>query len=131
MSNTILAAIAAIGLIVGTVSIIATWRSTRTSTSAQVYRDAAQAWEAKSKAQDAELADLRQKLILSEHQISDLTQRVSILQDMVTSRTLIEQQSAVISAHHAELMTKVAEVLGLAGDIRGDVRKLAIAGDKR
>jgi uncharacterized protein YukE len=112
-SGNISAVVAVIGLALTFVALFASWRVGKRSVSTQVYRDTAAAWEAKSKSQDAENADLHAQLAARVAQIADLTGRVTVLQDTVTGARAWDA-----------LERRTAEMLSLAAETRGDTRRI-------
>jgi heme/copper-type cytochrome/quinol oxidase subunit 1 len=102
-----------IGLALTLVALAASYRVSKRSVSTQVYRDTAAAWEAKSKAQDAENAELRAQLTSRDEKIAVLTGRVGVLQDTVTG-----------AQAWATLERRTAEMLNLAAENRADTRRL-------
>jgi hypothetical protein len=112
-SGAVSAVVAVVGLMLTIVALIATWRTSRRSVSTQVYREAAAAWETKSKAQDVENADLRVKLAARDEQVASLNGRVGVLQDTVTGARAWDT-----------LERRTAEMLSLAAETRGDTRRI-------
>lgn len=98
------------------------------------YRDAAQSWEARAGAQEQELEQQRVQIETCQHQIELLKQelaakdkQVDSLQEQITSlRELLTGRAAFES-----LSSKITEAVQLAGETRGDVRRLLeIEGDR-
>lgn len=112
-SGVISAIVAVVGLALTLVALFASWRVSKRSVSTQLYRDTASAWEAKSKAQDAENADLRVQLSRRDEKIADLTGRVGVLQETVTG-----------AQSWATLEHRTAEMLQLAADTRAETREI-------
>jgi chromosome segregation ATPase len=117
-SATVSAFVAVAGIALTIVALLASWRVSRRSVSTQVYRDTASAWEAKSKAQDAENADLRAQLATRDERIADLTGRVTVLQDTVTGARAWDS-----------LERRTAEMLALAAETRAETRRIHEAVD--
>lgn len=112
-SGVISAFVAVVGTAVTIVALFASWRVSKRSVSVQLYRDTASAWEAKSKAQDQENADLRRMLASRDEKIADLTGRVAVLQDTVTGARAWDT-----------LERRTAEMLALAADTRSETRQI-------
>lgn len=113
-SGNISAIVAVVGLALTFVALFASWRVGKRSVSTQVYRDTASAWEAKSKAQDVENADLHRQLSMRDEKIADLIGRVGVLQDTVTGARAWDT-----------LERRTAEMLALAADTRTEIRRNA------
>lgn len=112
-SATVSAFVAVAGIALTMVALLASWRVSKRSVSSQLYRDTAAAWEAKSKAQDQENADLRRLLASRDEKIADLTGRVGVLQDTVTGARAWDT-----------LERRTAEMLALAADTRAETRQV-------
>lgn len=69
----------------------------RNSQTVANYREAAQSWEAKAKAQEGQLEELKEADAAKASQITELTAKVQLLQDMVTGKTAIEQLAAQVA----------------------------------
>lgn len=110
-SGAISAFVAVAGIALTFVALFASWRVSKRSVSTQLYRDTAAAWEAKSKSQDAENADLRAQLATRDERIADLTGRVTVLQDTVTGARAWDA-----------LERRTAEMLALAAETRAETR---------
>ena len=123
-SEVILAAVAVTGLLVTAASVVGTFRVSRNTSTVSAYRDSAQAWESKAKAQEDEIHDLQGKLAAAAAQIESLNQRVAMLQDIVTSRTQIEALSSTIDGNFLLLVKRSDDILAVVADIR----KAVIAG---
>jgi uncharacterized coiled-coil protein SlyX len=112
-SGTVSAVVAVVGLALTCVALFASWRVSQRGVSTQVYREAAAAWETKSKAQDAEIGELRAVLAERDQAMSDLKGRVSVLQDTVTgaqSWAVLERRTAEMLALAAESRTETRQV---------------------
>lgn len=131
-TEVILAFVAVIGLLVGAANVMGTFRVSRNTAATAAYRETALAYEAKSRAQEAEISGLRAELATAHAQIEGLSQRVTMLQDMVTSRTLIESLGHTLDGRWDTLMDKMNTVLAMSADIKTGVRDLASpAGESR
>jgi uncharacterized protein HemX len=122
----------AIGSLVGLLIIIAgvlgaAFRTSRNVQSISNYRDAAQSWEARAGAQEAELSQqahqieqqqaqinsLREQLAEKDRQIITLQEQMRGLRELVAGRAVFET-----------LETKLAELLALGGENRAGIRQL-------
>lgn len=110
-SGIVSAIVAVVGLALTMVALFASWRVSKRSVSTQLYRDTAAAWEAKSKSQDQENADLRIQLAARDQMVSELQGRVSVLQDTMTGARSWDT-----------LERRTAEMLNLAGEARSETR---------
>jgi hypothetical protein len=124
-TEAILAIVAVIGLLVGAANVFGTFRVSRNQSAVSGYRDAAAGWEAKARAQEVQIVDLRTVLATANAKIDAQEQRINMLQDMVTSKTLIEALARTLDDNHSTMMGKVTEILALSGDIRTDIRTMA------
>lgn len=111
MSLSILVAIVAVIGLLGTAAAVVggSFRVSRHTQVVANYRDAAQAWEAKASAQGNEITELRSELAEREKEIIELRSRVSILQDMVTGKSAIEQIIPEIHSVRDELKAAIRE----------------------
>jgi hypothetical protein len=118
--------IAVFGVILAAATIFASFRVTRNAQSTALYRENAAGWEAKSKLQDVQAAELqagynrqlhelRVQGAAKDEKIADLTARVEVLQDMVTGKSLLEE-------HHRAFEARSAEILEMVADTRSEVR---------
>lgn len=103
-TDIILAAVAVIGLFVGTANVLGTFRFSRNTNLITLYRETAEAWEARSKAQDAEISELQTRETTKDAQIAGLNGRVTVLQDMVTGKTMLEEQGRKIDENTAKVL---------------------------
>lgn len=110
-ADLILAFIGIVGLLVATANVLGSFRTSRNTTTVAGYRDAAQAWEAKAKAQEGEIIDLRSSLAEANVKIDGQERRIQMLQDMVTSKALIEALARALDANHTTMINKIGEVL--------------------
>jgi uncharacterized protein (UPF0276 family) len=102
--TTVTVAVAVVGLLITIATILGAFRMSRSNSAMTGYRDAAASWEAKAKAQEAEISDLRTDLATANASIEALTKRVQMLQDMVTSRTLVEALAHTMETQHTTVM---------------------------
>jgi uncharacterized protein HemX len=124
--------VVAIGSLVGLLIIIAgvlgaAFRTSRNVQSISNYRDAAQSWEARAGAQEAELSQqahqieqlqaqvtrLREHLAEKDRQIVTLQEQTRSLRELIAGRAVFEA-----------LETKMAELLVLGGENRAGIRQL-------
>lgn len=117
MDGTILAVIAIIGVLTGGAAIWGQFRVSKNSSATAAYRDTALAYEAMHKAKDTEITELRAQNNTQAAQIEALTQKVNMLQDMVTSRTLIEALARDVSGNFASLGAKIDDMMAATGAI--------------
>jgi len=127
-----LGGVVAIGSLIGLLIVIAgvlgaAFRTSRNVQSIANYRDAAQSWEARAGAQEAELSDqahkieelqgqitgLQEQLAEKDRQVATLQAQTSSLRELISGRAAFES-----------LETKFAEVLALVGENRRDIRQL-------
>jgi hypothetical protein len=71
------------------------------------YREAATSWEAKAKAQEGQIEELQAADTAKATQITELTAKVQLLQDMVTGKTAIEQLAAQVADTFARIDEKL------------------------
>jgi cell division protein FtsB len=127
MDGTILAAIALVTLLSGGALVYGQFRVSKNNSAVSGYRDTALAYESMHRAKNEEIIELRAQNAQQAAQIEALTQKTNMLQDMVTSRTLIEALARQIDGNFASLGQKIDEMLGgitrqiteLAGGTRG------------
>jgi predicted RNase H-like nuclease (RuvC/YqgF family) len=101
--------------------------SARNSNNAQTlanYREAAASWKEKAEAQDVAIKELEARDAEKERQISELTGRLTMLQDMVTARPAFEQLASDFSRMVAQIDTRMAEVLAQGTELRRELRQV-------
>jgi hypothetical protein len=99
-TNVILAIVALIGLLATAAAAVGgSFKVSNNTATISRYREAAQAWETKSRAQDAEILELQRVNIANDKKISELEARVTILQDLVTGKSAVD----LIEAKSTEL----------------------------
>lgn len=118
----------------GVVYIVGAFRSTRNTNTLVTLKNSLDAYERQDKVRQGEIADLQKQVTEKDEQIKELQGKVSVLQDVVTGRQLIEQlqarteELAQINRDSIEVSSaKITEVLRLMADVRSDVRELAKA----
>lgn len=114
-----------VGTAVTVASVFGTFRMSRNTSAITGYRDAASSWEAKAKAQEVEIADLQARLDAANASIEALNQRVTMLSDIVTSRTLVEALAHSLEAHHATAMAKAEELSTEVRTLESVIRHMA------
>jgi hypothetical protein len=119
-SGAVSAVVAVAGLAFVIVALFVQARVSRRGVSMQVYRDTAVAWETRSKAQDAQMADchaqiadLREALAKRDSFIAELRGKVDVMQELLTGRASWE----VLEERTTELVTMLRSV-------RSEVRHL-------
>ena len=117
---------AALGVLITIAAVYGSFRASRSTQSAMVMRDTAQAWEGKSKVQDVEIADLRASVQEKDQKIASLEARNSVLQDVVTGKSLLEQLEAR-TAELARVLAGVSSNLADMSTVMGDVREMLVA----
>jgi hypothetical protein len=87
VEHDILAWAGVLSLLLTVVAILAaSFKTSRNTVSMSNYRDAAQSWEAKSKAQDIEIAELKEKVANMVTDNTRLSAQIGELRDLVTGR---------------------------------------------
>lgn len=67
------------------------YRNSRATQVLTLYRESAQAWEQKATLQQGEIEELQADSSRKDKQIADLQGRLTVLQDLVTGKTALEQ----------------------------------------
>jgi uncharacterized protein HemX len=100
------------------------WKIQRNTQTVAVYKQAAEAWEAKSKAQDAhietqddQIIKLGESMAEKDRQIAELRGQISTLQDMVTGRSAVEAMDARLAAGIEQSARILQVVQGIATQI--------------
>lgn len=124
-AGTVLEIVAVITLLItAAAGVGGSWRLSRNTQSVNIYRENAQAWQQKAELQDGEIRDLQASGQVKDAQIAELKARVSVLENMVTGKSLIEELTM-------QTATRGAEVLAQLGEIRGEQRKiLSVLGNR-
>lgn len=123
MSNaTILTAVAVVGLLITAATVWGSFRVSRNTQATTLYRETASAWEAKSTAQDDEIASLKRALVTKDTQIAELNARVSLLTDMVTGKSVLEEV-------RQRFDERTDELLGIVSTTRDEVARMRKALD--
>lgn len=105
-TNIILAVVAVVGLLITTASVMGTFRVSRNTQTVSTYREAAQAWQTKAEAQEEVINDLKTQLAEANAKIEELSKRVQMLQDVVTSRSIVEALAHELTAHHTTVTAR-------------------------
>jgi cell division protein FtsB len=96
------------------------WAALRVAKNTQTvtnYKEAASAWETKSKAQDAEIHELKEENAKLQQRVSDLNGKVSVLQDLVTGAPLLADFDAKVTAKQDEMLVKLNAIEGLVKSV--------------
>jgi len=109
----VLGVIIAVGTLLGTAM-----RVGRQTTTVNNYREAAQSWEAKARAQESEIADLQAKVVVLEQARAGQDKEIQVLRDMVTGRTAIAELTVALK----EVVTK-AEFAAWQAEVRSRLEK--------
>lgn len=112
-TSTFLAILTFISFAFAVVGIAGSWRASRSGSALTQYRETARAWEGKSRAQDALIADLQADAATKDRRIAELDGKVTVLQDALTGRAAWEI-----------LETKISEALQLIGETRTEVKQV-------
>jgi hypothetical protein len=119
-SGSIVAVFAVIGFVFAGVAVFGQWKVSKNTTALTQYRETAQAWEGKARAQETEITDLRHEVGELQLQMAEkgkenaeLTGRVSVLQDALTGK-----------ASWDILESRISEALSIAGETRTEVRAI-------
>lgn len=112
-SSTFLAILTFISFTFAVVGVAGSWRASRSGSALTQYRETARAWEGKSRAQDAQIADLQTDAAAKDRRIAELEGKVTVLQDALTGRAAWEI-----------LETKIGEALQLIGETRTEVKQV-------
>jgi hypothetical protein len=100
--------IAIIGLLITVAGLIgASFRIGRNAQTVNTYREAANAWESKAKAQADEIDELRDKLAVAEATIEKMQARLKLLEEMVTGRIAITDLTIKMEASFASLQAGI------------------------
>lgn len=83
------------------------------------YRDSANAWETKARAQSSEIAELQEKLATNDSLIKKLQDRMKMLEELVTGQAAISSLTTSIDASFTNLTTHLDS---LVNQIRDDIR---------
>jgi hypothetical protein len=110
--------IAALGLLFTAAGIAGgSWRISRNTQTVALYKDTAEAWEAKSKSQDARIAELEEAEHRKDREISELRGQVATLQDLVTGRSALQDMDERLAAGIAQSAKILQVVQGIATDL--------------
>jgi predicted nucleic acid-binding Zn-ribbon protein len=119
-TDVIVATVAVLGFIMAVAGVIGSWRAAKNTGALNLYRETAQAWEGKARAQDSEMDDLREQVgRLETHvrekdqQLAEQAGRIQVLQDTLTGK-----------ASWDILEGKIGEALSLAAETRSEVRQM-------
>jgi predicted RNase H-like nuclease (RuvC/YqgF family) len=119
-SGSVVAVFAVIGFLFAGVAVFGQWKVSKNTTALTQYRETAQAWEGKARAQETEITDLRHEVAELQVQMTEkgkenaeLTGRVSVLQDALTGK-----------ASWDILESRIGEALSIAGETRTEVRAI-------
>lgn len=112
-TETVTAFVAAMAFVFAVAGVFGSWRVSKNTTALTAYRDTAQAWEGKARAQEAEIADLQADAHLKDKKIAELEGKVAVLQDSLTGK-----------ASWDILERRISEALSLASDNRKDIQEI-------
>ena len=112
-SGTFSAVLLFITFVFAVVGTVGTWRATRSASALASYRDTAQAWEDKARAQAMQISDLEAKSAEDARRIAELEGKVQVLSDTLTGKAAWEI-----------LEGKISEALVLIAETRGEVRQV-------
>jgi Tfp pilus assembly protein PilX len=131
----VLVLVAVITLLIAAAGVVGgQYRISRNKVAIDITKEIAEAWEAKARQQETQIADLEREaqvtktettaaLAAKDAEIAAVKARLEVLQDMVTGRSAIDE----LKADHHLLQVKVAETLAQVGAARTDIRELAAA----
>ncbi|HEV2172906.1 MAG TPA: hypothetical protein VGR71_05030 [Nitrospira sp.] len=103
MSGAVVALISFIGLAITVAAIFGSFRVARNTQTTTLYREAAQAWEAKARSQEDEIHELQKRDSEKDRLIAELKARVEVLQDIVTGRSMLEKLSLSVEQNNQQL----------------------------
>jgi hypothetical protein len=117
-----------LGLIIAAGTLLGTsLRVGRQTATVSNYREAAQSWESKARAQESEISDLQAKVLALEQAKGAQDAEIRVLRDMVTGRSaLADLQQAIqqsVDGLRAELITKT-EFAGWQKEVRGRLDRM-------
>lgn len=113
-----------------------TFRNARTAQSIKNWRELAESYEAKSNQQEGKIAELQHKAVeetrtreaemkKKDIQISNLQERVSTLQEILTGRAAFEELSLAITGLVSQLQERTSESLSQMNEIRSELRGIS------
>jgi hypothetical protein len=118
-----------LGLIIAAGTLLGTsLRVGRQTATVSNYREAAQSWESKARAQESEISDLQAKVLALENSKAAQDAEIRVLRDMVTGRSaLAELQQTIqqtVDGLRSELITK-PEFSSWQTEVRGRLDRMS------
>jgi uncharacterized protein YlxW (UPF0749 family) len=118
-SGLITAIVAIVGLAITVAAVFGSFRVARNTQTTSLYRETALAWEAKARAQEAEIHELQERDTEKDKRIATLQARVEVLQDTVTGRAALESLQTMVAHTHAQLEDLGQVLAAVREDVRG------------
>jgi predicted nucleic acid-binding Zn-ribbon protein len=112
-SGIVTATFAVLGFLFAGFAVFGQYKVSKNTTALTQYRETAQAWEGKARAQETEISDLKESDHKKDTKIAELEGKVQVLQDALTGK-----------ASWDILENRISEALAIAGETRTAVRSI-------